>query len=73
MLSAICEHCKSGSWRIRCTLSPRISVNMIRTSMRLSKSAKLKAGANLVHRDWWRGGPDDSRCYVLHLFCGFSP
>ena len=24
MLSAICEHCKSGSWRAICTLSPRI-------------------------------------------------
>ena len=24
MLSAICEHCKSSSWRTLCTLSPRI-------------------------------------------------
>ena len=25
MLSAICEHCKSGCWRTLCALSPRIS------------------------------------------------
>ena len=26
MLSAICGHCKSGSWRTLCTLSPRIGL-----------------------------------------------
>ena len=33
MLSAICEHCKSGSWRTLCALSPRIPPAPLRFSL----------------------------------------
>ena len=47
MLSAICEHWKSGSWRTLCTLSPRIVNDNI--DIDCVKKKALGLGMVIIH------------------------